>query len=84
VRSTVILAWALAAAVAQLPSIAKAQEAHTLKERLSDKAFDDQRVDNCHVAIERRGTTPRPDCPEKSRPSTAAEEAGMPAAPKPW
>lgn len=34
----------------------------TSKERLSDKASDEQRVDNCRVPIERRGTTPRPDC----------------------
>lgn len=81
--STLILALALAAAVAQIPDIAKAQEAQTLKERLSDKASDDQRVDNCRVPAERRGTAPRPDCPKKPRPPTAAEEAGMPATPKP-
>jgi hypothetical protein len=34
----------------------------TSKERLSDKASDEQRVDNCRVPIERRGRTPRPDC----------------------
>ena len=83
VRSTLILALALAATVARIPDIAKAQEAHTLKERLSDKASDDQRVDNCHVSVERRGTKPRPDCPEEPRPPTAAEEAGIRAAPKP-
>jgi hypothetical protein len=65
------------------PWQALAQEAHTLKERLSDKASDDQRVDNCHVPDERRGTKPRSDCPEKPRPPTAQEEAGIPAAPKP-
>ena len=48
-----------------------AQEAQTLKERLSDKASDAQRVDNCHVPPERRGTLPRPDCAEKPRPATA-------------
>ena len=37
-------------------------EAETLKERLSDKASDEQRVDNCRVAPERRGDTKRPDC----------------------
>ena len=37
-------------------------EAETLKERLSDKASDEQRVDNCRVAPERRGDRPRPDC----------------------
>ncbi|HKW55573.1 MAG TPA: hypothetical protein VJO12_17920 [Stellaceae bacterium] len=39
-----------------------APEAETLKERLSDKASDEQRVDNCRVAPERRGDKPRPDC----------------------
>ena len=34
----------------------------TSKERLSDKASDEQRVDNCRVPLERRGPTPRPDC----------------------
>ena len=37
-----------------------AQEAQTLKERLSDKASDAQRVDNCHVPPERRGACPVP------------------------
>jgi hypothetical protein len=34
----------------------------TLKERLSDKASDEQRVDNCKVPLNRRGVKPRPDC----------------------
>ncbi len=49
-----------------------AQEAQTLKERLSDKASDAQRVDNCHVPPERRGALRRPDCPEEP-PSTTSE-----------
>ena len=37
----------------------------TGKERLGGKASDEQRVDNCKVPPDRRGTTPRPDtCPE--------------------
>ena len=40
----------------------EADEPKTLKERLSDKASDEQRVDNCRVAVARRGATPRPDC----------------------
>ena len=40
----------------------ESDEPKTLKERLSDKASDQQRVDNCTVPPERRGTTPRPDC----------------------
>lgn len=38
-----------------------ASEPKTLKERLSDKASDEQRVDNCNVPVERRGTKVRPD-----------------------
>jgi hypothetical protein len=37
-------------------------EMKTLKEKLSDKASDEQRVDNCHVPPERRGAKARPDC----------------------
>jgi len=33
------------------------------KERLSDKASDEQRVNNCRVPLDRRGPKPRPDCP---------------------
>jgi len=33
----------------------------TLKERLSDKASDEQRVDNCKVPLDRRGTKARPE-----------------------
>jgi hypothetical protein len=47
--------------------------AQTLKERLSDKASDGQRVDNCRVPPERRGPTLRPDCAAQAppRPETA-------------
>ena len=62
------------ALIASVPS-AIAQEAHTLKERLSDKASDAQRVDDCHVPPERRGALPRPDCPEKPRPAAAEAKA---------
>jgi hypothetical protein len=33
----------------------------TGKERLGNKSMDEQRVDNCKVPIDRRGTKPRPD-----------------------
>jgi ribosomal protein L27 len=33
----------------------------TLKERLGDKASDEQRVNNCKVPVDQRGTKPRPD-----------------------
>jgi hypothetical protein len=65
-----LLALGCTLALAAVP--ATAQEAQTLKERLSDKASDAQRVDNCHVPPERRGALPRPDCAEKSQP-TATE-----------
>ena len=42
----------------------------TGKERLSDKASDEQRVDNCGVPADRRGSKPRPDC---SRPPALGE-----------
>lgn len=35
--------------------------ARTIKERLSGKASDEQRVDNCKVPVELRGPKPRPD-----------------------
>ena len=57
-----LIAWA---------PLAIGQEAQTLKERLSDEASDAQRIDNCHVPPERRGTLPRPDCPERPRPATS-------------
>ena len=49
---------------ADLPSAAAARagaQQQTLKERLGDKASDEQRVDNCKVPPERRGTKIRPD-----------------------
>ena len=56
------------ALIASAPPVI-AQETQTLKERLSDKASDAQRVDNCHVPPERRGALPRPDCAEKPQPT---------------
>jgi hypothetical protein len=63
-------------------SLAAAQEVQTLKERLSDKASDNQRVDNCHVPAERRGSAPRPDCSEDQRSSPPSAVAAAPAAPR--
>ncbi|MFL5265095.1 MAG: hypothetical protein ACJ8AH_00645 [Stellaceae bacterium] len=62
-----VLALSCALIVSMPPAIA--QEVQTLKERLSDKASDTQRVDNCHVPPERRGTLPRPDCPQQPQPA---------------
>lgn len=45
----------------QRPSEQTPAPAKTGKERPSSKASDDQRVDNCKVPTELRGTTLRPD-----------------------
>jgi hypothetical protein len=76
--------WIAMLALAIMPPLGQglAQEVHTLKERLSDKASDQQRVDNCHVPPERRGTAPRPDCPDEPRPAAPAAKAGPSATPK--
>ncbi|HEX7968803.1 MAG TPA: hypothetical protein VF502_11345 [Stellaceae bacterium] len=64
---TILFLAQLSAADAQAqPSMpdtsAAAAATETLKERLSDKASDEQRVDNCRVPAGQRGTKPRPDC----------------------
>lgn len=69
------LAVALIFAMAVPVRVAPAAEVKTSKERLSDKATDDQRVDNCRVPPERQGPKPRPGCPDGTR-------AGGPAAGK--
>jgi hypothetical protein len=66
---------ALLAAGAYPAHTISAGETKTLKEQLSDKASDEQRVDNCGVPPERRGSVPRPDCADK--PLTAAPAAGQ-------
>jgi hypothetical protein len=78
-RRTALLGVAFLAFCLQTPSIATAQDAHTLKERLSDKASDNQRVNNCHVPPERRGPVPRSDCPEEPHSSAPAVEPGADA-----
>lgn len=35
----------------------------TGKERLGPKWTDEQRIDNCHVPLDKRGTKHRPNCP---------------------
>jgi hypothetical protein len=45
-----------------MPSAAaKEPKVLTGKERLSKKWLDEQRIDNCKVPIDKRGTKPRPD-----------------------
>jgi hypothetical protein len=46
---------------AQAQDAAQAAPVRTAKERLSGKAADEQRVDNCKVPLELRGAKPRPD-----------------------
>jgi hypothetical protein len=48
----------------QPPPSRQQAAAETLKERLSDKASDEQRVNNCKVPKDRRGPKPRPGCPQ--------------------
>jgi hypothetical protein len=67
-RQILALSCAAMVSLTLMPPRAMADEAQTLKERLSDKASDAQRVDNCHVPVERRGATPRPDCPVTRQP----------------
>ena len=45
----------------QPPSQPTTAPGKTGKERLGDKASDEQRVDNCKVPRERRGSKTRPD-----------------------
>lgn len=46
------------------PTSATAPRALTGKERLGRKWMDEQRIDNCNVPIDMRGTRPRPNaCP---------------------
>ena len=47
------------------PALKPASPTMTGKERLGGKWTDEQRVDNCKVPIDKRGTKPRPDvCPD--------------------
>ena len=55
------LAVCAAGALAQGSPTPPASPVKTGKERLSDKASDEQRVDNCKVPPDRRGPKPRPD-----------------------
>jgi hypothetical protein len=73
-RHSLCMAVAMFAGVALAP-VTRADEALTLKERLSDKASDDQRIDNCRVPLERRGARPRPECADSvTAPAQSADE----------
>ena len=62
-RKLILAAFGLVFASMLLPPQVTAQETKTAKERSSRKWFDEQRVDNCRVPAELRGSTPRPGCP---------------------
>jgi hypothetical protein len=51
----------VATPAAQTPTVPASAPVKTGKERLSSKASDEQRVDNCKVPPELRGTRVRPD-----------------------
>jgi hypothetical protein len=72
---TALWAGAVVVGFAAIGGTAAAGAQTTGKERLSDKASDDQRVDNCHVPVERRGSEPRPGCKDESR--SIEKAAGM-------
>jgi hypothetical protein len=59
------LAWAGGGSSAAPAPQGAAPPTLTVKERLSSKASDDQRVDNCKVPPDRRGPRSRPDCRER-------------------
>ena len=70
--STLVFAGLISGATAQNgkrnPASAALAETHqpslTGKERLGPKWTDEQRIDNCHVPIDKRGNKPRPNvCP---------------------
>jgi hypothetical protein len=55
---------ALPQAAPTSPRSADAPDRLTGKERLGRKWMDEQRLDNCNVPLDKRGTKPRPDaCP---------------------
>ena len=74
VRRSLCVAVAMFAGLTLGP-VTGAEEALTLKERLSDKASDEQRVDNCRVPLERRGARARPECADPAiAPAQSADQ----------
>ena len=66
----------LAGAAGADPAPSAVPPKKTGKERLSDKASDEQRVDDCNVPPERRGTSLRPSaCGRRRHPVTPASGA---------
>lgn len=71
----------LAAHAGTLGGDTEAAEVRTSKERLSDKASDEQRLDNCGVPPERRGPVPRPGCPAEGTDSKTGTARSTPLGP---
>ena len=69
-RTMLTAGCAFLLASALVPTATMAQQAKTSKERLSRKANDEQRIDNCRVPAELRGPTPRPGCPDEQATAT--------------
>ena len=64
VTGLLVVAWAVLgffAPGARADEASHAQSIRTAKERLGGKASDEQRVDNCKVPLDQRGSKPRPD-----------------------
>jgi hypothetical protein len=53
------------------PSVAANPKVKSLKERLSDKASDEQRVDDCGIPAEKRGASRRPTACASATPPAA-------------
>jgi hypothetical protein len=76
--TTMVLAFAVQSSVASADDAPRETASEvpqkatlTVKERLSGKAADEQRVDNCKVPLDQRGPKPRPDaCPEGASSAT--------------
>ena len=68
--SLILLAFTAAATAQERPHdaapTAEAPAKLTGKERLGRKWTDEQRIDNCNVPINKRGSKPRPDTCERA------------------
>jgi hypothetical protein len=78
------VATALPGSLSASPAASTEDNAKTLKERLSDKASDEQRVDNCGVPLDRRGSMFRPGCAGDAAPLASKGSDSGHAAPSPF
>lgn len=77
-RACAILLMSFAVVAAAASGTFASESVATGKERLSDKASDNQRTDNCRVPPERRGGKPRPDCPQRETARPPADPVAKP------